>query len=396
MHTSSTNRQPEIPFVDLTAQYAEISDEIDGAIDRILRTSDFILGPDVRDFEEEFATYCGVKHAVAVDSGTSALELALRACGIQAGDEVITAANTFIATALAISNVGAIPVLVDVNPKTYCIDIAAIKRALTSRTRAIIPVHLFGHPADMDPILELARRKKLRVIEDACQAHGARYRGRRVGSFGDAAAFSFYPGKNLGAYGDGGIVVTNNGDTADAVGLLRNYGQRQKYHHLVQGFNRRLDSIQAAILRVKLRHLDQWNAARRQRAQVYRRLLANIDVGVPTPARYAEPVWHLFVIRTTRRDELRDYLSGLGISTGIHYPVPIHLQPAYEHLGYSRGSFPVTERAADQIVSLPMYAELTIPSVEYVAKMIQGFVLTASRAVAVPAAEWASPRPLTA
>lgn len=391
MDTSLTNRQPDIPFVDLTAQYAGIAEEVDEAIGRILRTTDFILGPDVRALEEEFAAYCNVEHAVAVDSGTSALELALRACGIQAGDEVITAANTFIATALAVSNVGATPVLVDVDPTTYCIDVSAIERALTPRTRAIIPVHLFGHPADMDPILDIARRHNLRVIEDACQAHGARYRGRRVGSFGDAAAFSFYPGKNLGAYGDGGIVVTTNRQTADLIGLLRNYGQKQKYHHLMQGFNRRLDSIQAAILRVKLRYLDKWNDARCERARAYQRRLADSGVEIPASATWAEPVWHLFVVRTTRRDELRDYLSGLGIVTGIHYPIPVHLQPAYQHLGYTRGRFPVTERAADEILSLPMYAELPISSVEYVAEMIRAFavrgsVTTAVAAECVPAA----------
>jgi dTDP-4-amino-4,6-dideoxygalactose transaminase len=394
MNISPIKHQPDVHFVDLTAQYADIAGEVDEAITRVLKSGEFILGQDVRAFEEEFAAYCEVEHAVAVDSGTSALELALRACDIQAGDEVITAANTFIATALAVSNVGATPVLVDVDPTTYCIDIAAIERALTRRTKAIIPVHLYGHPADMDPILDLARRQKLRVIEDACQAHGARYRGRRVGSFGDAAAFSFYPGKNLGAYGDGGIVVTNNRRTADAIGLLRNYGQRQKYHHVVQGFNRRLDSIQAAVLRVKLRHLDHWNAARRERAQAYQRLLADTGVRIPIPGRGVEPVWHLFVIRTTRRDDLRDYLSGLGIVAGIHYPIPIHLQPAYQHLGYSRGSFPVTERAAEQILSLPMYPELMISSVEYVAETLRAFVLTTSRRPTVPPAEAGASTPL--
>jgi dTDP-4-amino-4,6-dideoxygalactose transaminase len=368
--------QRNVPFVDLAAQYAGIREDVDEAVNRILQSADFILGSDVRAFEEEFAAFCGVERAVAVDSGTSALELALRACGIKAGDEVITAANTFIATALAISNVGATPVLVDVDPMTYCIDVAAIERALTSRTKAIIPVHLYGHPAEMDSILELARLRGLRVIEDACQAHGARYKGRRVGSFGDAAAFSFYPGKNLGAYGDGGMVVTNDGDVAESVTMLRNYGQKEKYHHVSLGFNRRLDTIQAAALRVKLRHLDAWNAARRDHASAYQRLLAGTGVQLPTAAEHVEPVWHLFVVRTSRRDDLRDYLTKLGIITGIHYPIPVHLQPAYSELGYQRGDFPVTEQAADEILSLPMYAELTGEAIACVAEAISTFLPT--------------------
>jgi dTDP-4-amino-4,6-dideoxygalactose transaminase len=373
---TTSNNQLNVPFVDLAAQYAAIRGDVHEAINRILQSTDFVLGSDVRTFEEEFAAFCGVERAVAVDSGTSALELALRACGIEAGDEVITAANTFIATALAISNVGATPVLVDVNPTTYCIDVAAIERALTSRTRAIIPVHLYGHPAEMDAILELARLRGLRVIEDACQAHGAKYKGRRVGSFGDAAAFSFYPGKNLGAYGDGGMVLTNDGRVAESVTMLRNYGQKEKYHHVSRGFNRRLDTIQAAALRVKLRHLDTWNAARRDHASAYLRLLSGTDVHTPTAAGHVEPVWHLFVVRAARRDDLRDYLSKLGISTGIHYPIPVHLQPAYRDLGYQRGDFPVTEQAADEILSLPMYAELTEEAIACVAAAIRTFVPT--------------------
>jgi len=373
---TATKKLPDVPFVDLAAQYAGISADVHDAINRVLQSGDFILGRDVRTFEEEFAAYCGIERAVAVDSGTSALELALRACGVAAGDEVITAANTFIATALAISNVGATPVLVDVDPATYCIDVAAIARALTSRTTAIIPVHLFGHPADMDGILALARHRGLRVIEDACQAHGARYKGARVGSFGDAAAFSFYPGKNLGAYGDGGIVVTNDRQVAESVTMLRNYGQKEKYHHVSRGFNRRLDTIQAAVLRVKLQHLDTWNAARRAHASAYQRLLSHADVQTPAAADGVEAVWHLFVIQATRRDVLRDYLADLGIVTGIHYPIPIHLQPAYADLGYQRGDFPVTEQAAGEILSLPMYPELTEEAIARVAAAIGTFVPT--------------------
>lgn len=375
---TAARNQLDVPFVDLTAQYAAIGLEIDEAIKRVLDRADFILGDDVQAFEREFAAYCGVQRAVAVDSGTSALELALRACGITAGDEVITAANTFVATALAISNVGARPVLVDVDPTTYCIDVAAVERALTARTRALIPVHLYGHPADMNPILELARHRRLRVIEDACQAHGARYKGVRVGSFGDAAAFSFYPGKNLGAYGDGGMVVTNDPAVAEAVALLRNYGQKQKYHHVLRGFNRRLDTIQAAVLRVKLRHLDGWNAARQEHARAYQRCLAGSQVNLPAALEHGEPVWHLFVIQAAHRDALREHLGRAGISTGIHYPIPIHLQPAYADLGYRRGDFPVTEQAADRILSLPMYPELTAEAITHVAASIRSFVPTTS------------------
>jgi dTDP-4-amino-4,6-dideoxygalactose transaminase len=372
--TITINRnQLSVPFVDLAAQYEGISAEVRQAIDGVLESSDFILGRDVRAFEEEFAAYCGAQHAVAVDSGTSALELALRACGVGAGDEVITAANTFIATALAISHAGARPVLVDVDPDTYALDAARVREAVGARTRAIIPVHLYGHPADMDPITAIARQHGLRIIEDACQAHGARYKGRRVGSFGDAAAFSFYPGKNLGAYGDGGMVVTNDAAIADTLRLSRDYGQKEKYHHLSRGFNRRLDSLQAAILRVKLKHLDAWNARRREHALVYRHFLAGADVQIPTPATDVEPVWHLFVICSTRRDALREYLSSLGIATGIHYPTPIHLQPAYRDLGYHAGAFPVTEAAAAQMLSLPMYPELEFASIAHVAANIRDF-----------------------
>jgi dTDP-4-amino-4,6-dideoxygalactose transaminase len=382
MTTTINRNQLSVPFVDLAAQYAEISVDVRQAINGVLESSDFILGRDVRAFEEEFAAYCGVEHAVAVDSGTSALELALRACGIGAGDEVITAANTFIATALAISHAGARPVLVDIDPETYALDVARLREAVGARTKAIIPVHLYGHPADMDPIMEIAHQHGLRIIEDACQAHGARYKGKRVGSFGDAAAFSFYPGKNLGAYGDGGMVVSNDAGIADTLRLLRDYGQREKYHHLLRGFNRRLDSVQAAILRVKLKHLDAWNASRREHARVYRHLLAGADVLIPTPAVHVEPVWHLFVICSTRRDALRDYLSNLGIVTGIHYPTPIHLQPAYRDLGYRAGAFPVTESAAAQMLSLPMYAELKFASIAHVTLNIHAFTsLDASKSI---------------
>jgi dTDP-4-amino-4,6-dideoxygalactose transaminase len=370
----STETKTQVPFVDLAAQYGAIAEEIDEAIAIVLRRADFILGQDVRLFENEFAAFCEAGYAVGVDSGTSALELALRAFGIGPGDQVITTANTFIATALAISYTGATPVLVDVDPQTYTMDISRLEGAVTDHTKAIIPVHLYGQPADMGPILEIAQRHGITVIEDACQAHGAKYKGKRVGSLGHAAAFSFYPAKNLGAYGDGGMVVTNDERVAESVRMLRDYGQREKYRHVLRGYNHRLDTLQAAVLRVKLQHLDAWNAARCQHAQLYSELLADSPLVMPTEADYAQSVYHLYVIRVERRDELRAYLHDRDISTGIHYPVPVHLQEAYRDLGYRRGSFPVTEEYADRILSLPMYAELTPGLIEYVAVSIRDFV----------------------
>src|SRR6267142_1715818 len=372
------SKQPPVPFVDLSAQYPMIATEINEAVAKVIHDTDFILGREVGLFEEEFAAYCEAKYAVGVDSGTSALELALRAYEIGPGDEVITAANTFIASALAISHAGAKPVLVDVDPYTYTIDVAGIAKAITARTKAILPVHLYGHPAHMDPIRQLAEKYGLVVIEDACQAHGARYKGKRAGSLGHAAAFSFYPGKNLGGFGDGGMVVTNDRDIAKRLEMLRNYGQKEKYHHQFRGYNRRLDTLQAAILRVKLKYLEKWNAARRWNAKLYQQSLEGSGVVTPTEAAGAESVWHLYVIRTEQRDELKDHLINRGISASIHYPIPIHLQPAYRDLGYQRGDFPVTEAHAQQILSLPMYAELTPVSVEYVAKSIVTF-LSANR-----------------
>lgn len=366
----STQRQRQIPFVDLLAQYETIADEVQRAISHVLHTTDFILGRDVALFEEEFAAYCEASYAVGVDSGTAALELALRACDVGPGDEVITVANTFIASAFAITHAGATPVLVDIDPQTSMMDVAAVERAITPRTKAIIPVHLYGHPVDMDPLLAIAARHGLAVIEDACQAHGARYKGRRVGSLGHMAAFSFYPGKNLGAYGDGGAVVTNDSWLAERVRMLRNYGQREKYHHVEIGYNRRLDTLQAAVLRVKLRHLDAWNAARRTHAQRYRELLADTPLALPAEADYAEAVYHLYVVRTRNRDELRAALHEQGVASGIHYPVPVHLQEAYQSLGYTQGCFPVTEQHAREIVSLPMYAELTQEDIGYVVSSV--------------------------
>jgi dTDP-4-amino-4,6-dideoxygalactose transaminase len=364
-------QQPvQIPFVDLAAHYAAISEEVNEATAIVLKNTDFILGQDVLHFEEEFATFCETRYAVAVDSGTSALELALRSFGIGSGDEVITTANTFIASALAISYTGATPVFVDIDPQTYALDATLLERAITPRTKAILPIHLYGHPADMDAIMAIAKQHALVVIEDACQAHGARYKGKRVGSLGHAAAFSFYPAKNLGAYGDGGAVVSNDPQVIDLLQQFRNYGQREKYHHLVRGFNRRLDTLQAAVLRVKLRYLDSWNAARRRHATLYNQLLAETGVSTPFEADDAESVWHLYVIRTTKRSELQSKLAGQGVSTGIHYPIPIHLQPAYCELGYKKGDLPVTEQYAEQILSLPMYAELDPSAIQTVSKVL--------------------------
>jgi dTDP-4-amino-4,6-dideoxygalactose transaminase len=363
-----------VPFVDLRAQHDALASELHQAIADVLERSDFILGREVSLFEEEFSAYCGARWAVGVDSGTSALELALRALGVGPGDEVITAANTFVATAAAIAYTGATPVLVDVNPQTYTIDVSLAESEISSRTRAIIPVHLYGHPADMDPLMELAERHRLAVVEDACQAHGARYKGQRVGSIGRAAAFSFYPSKNLGACGDGGMVTTNDEEVARCVRLLRDHGQNEKYNHILLGYNRRLDTIQAAVLRLKLRHLDEWNTGRQRLAVLYTRLLADTRVTTPVTADYAEPVWHLYVIRTAERDALREYLISRGISVAMHYPIPIHMQPAFSYLGYENGSFPVTEEHAGEILSLPMCPEVGEESLEYVVETIREFL----------------------
>ena len=362
-----------IPFVDLVSQYQTLQDEIVPAMENIMSKAQYILGNDVSLFEREFADYCEASYAIGVDSGTSALELALRAYGIGAGDEVITVANTFIATALAISKIGAKPVFVDITPDTYLMDVTKIEKNITPKTKAILPVHLYGHPVDMDAIMEIARENKLIVIEDACQAHGAKYKGRRTGSLGHAAAFSFYPGKNLGAYGDGGIVVSNDKRVEEFVKMYRDYGQKIKYHHCMQGYNHRLDTLQAAVLRIKLRRLDTWNQNRRRSAEIYKKFLSDSPVTLPEEESYAESVYHLFVIRTENREELKVYLQSQGISAGIHYPVPIHLQEAYRDLNYERGDFPITEEYADQILSLPMYPELTPGSAGYVAETVNTF-----------------------
>jgi dTDP-4-amino-4,6-dideoxygalactose transaminase len=369
-----------VPFVDLGAQQRALAAELEPLLRGLLERTDWVLGADVERFEDEFAAYCGAAHGIGTDCGLSAIELLLRAYGIGPGDEVVTAANTFVATVLAISHTGARPVLADVDPRTYTLDPAALGRAITPRTRAVIPVHLYGQPADMDAIGALADRHGLLVIEDACQAHGARYKRKRVGSLGHAAAFSFYPGKNLGALGDGGIAVTSDAAVAESLRELRNYGQREKYDHVVKGFNRRLDTLQAAALRVKLRRLDQWNERRRRSAALYDELLAGWGVITPWTAPYAEHVWHLYVIRCQDRDALRQQLAECEVDTGIHYPVPVHLQRAYRDLGYAPGDFPVTEACAREIVSLPMYPELGADMVLGVAKAVRESLARAAAA----------------
>ncbi len=362
-----------VPFVDLKAQHEPLKQALIDVFVQRIENADFVLGEDVSTFEQEFASYCGTKYAVGVDSGLSALELLLKAYGIGPGDEVIVPTNSFVATAAAVTLVGAQPVLVDIEQGTHNVDAAMAERAVHSRTRAIIPVHLYGTPANLDGILALANRYNLIVIADACQAHGARYHGRPVGQLGHGAAFSFYPTKNLGACGDGGIAVTDDMQVAAQLRALRNCGQTRKNVHELMPYNHRLDTLQASILRLKLKHLDEWNAARQRNARLYNEYLA--DSGVETPAMMSDAtqVWHLYVIRTDRRDELKDYLTHSGIATAIHYPVPIHLQPFYAPLGYSRGDLPVAERYSDQILSLPMYPELRPDQIEYVAQTIRDF-----------------------
>src|SRR5262245_20171550 len=357
-------------LVDLEAQQEALAPELAPRLAGMLERTDWILGDEVDAFEREFADYCESRFAIGTDSGMSALELALPAMGIGVGDALITAANTFIATALAISHTGARPVLVDVELKTHAMSPPLVERAITRRTKAIVPVHLYGHPAEMEAILGIADDHGLQVVEDACQAHGARYQGKRVGSLGHAAAFSFYPAKNLGAFGDGGAMVTGDADIADSVRMLRDYGQSAKYKHDVKGFNRRLDTMQAAVLRVKLRRLDSWNERRRSRAALYSNLLSDAPVVTPSASNGVEHVWHLYVVRAAGRDRLRQALLESGIETGIHYPVPIHQQPAYRDLGHSPGSFPVSEKLAGEILSLPMYPELDDLAVARVASSI--------------------------
>lgn len=363
-----------IPLVNLRRQYEGIKGEIREAMTRIVENSAFILGEEVKQFEDEFASFCGARYAIGVSSGTAALHLALLAAGVGEGDEVITVPYTFTATTEAISYVGARTVFVDIDPEDYNIDVSRVEEKITERTKTILPVHLYGHPVDMEPILAMADRHGLKVVEDAAQAHGAEYRGRKVGAIGTVGCFSFYPAKNLGAYGDGGMVVTNDEEIADKVRLLRDHGRRGKYEHLVKGYNYRLDALQAAILRVKLKSLSSWNENRRELAKLYNELLAGTGVITPIEREYAKHVYHLYVIRVKDREGLQKWLKSRGIATGAHYPLPLHFQKAYEHLGYKRGDFPAAEKCSQEVISLPMFPELTREEIEEVSGAIKAFL----------------------
>lgn len=357
----------QVPYFDLKQQYGALREEILAALDRACGNASFILGEEVAAFEKRFAAYCEVEHCVAMNSGTSALHLALLAAGVGPGDEVITTANTFIATAEAITYVGAAPVFVDIDRATANIDPKEIERAMTSRTRAIIPVHLYGRPANLDAILTMAEDRKIPVIEDACQAHGARYRGKRVGGFGLAAAFSFYPGKNLGAYGEAGALTTNDDRVARLARTLRDHGQTSRYYHDYVGYNYRMDGFQGAVLGVKLKYLDEWTARRIEIARRYREILGGARVLLPQDSPDSESVYHLFVVYVENRDAVRAALEARGVQTGIHYPVPVHLQKAYASLGYKAGSLPNTEWVCDRAISMPVFPEMTAQQAEFAA-----------------------------
>jgi dTDP-4-amino-4,6-dideoxygalactose transaminase len=376
-----------IPFVDLQIQYRTLKQEIDAAIGRVLENSAFILGREVEAFEEAFAEYVGARFCVGVSSGTAAIHLALAAAGIQAGDEVIVPANTFFATAEAVSNAGATPRFVDADPVSYNLDPNLIEAAITPRTRALMPVHLYGQAADLDAVFAIAARHHLPVIEDAAQAHGSLYKGRRVGALARAGCFSFYPGKNLGAYGEGGAVTTNDAEIARRVRLLRDHGSAHKYRHEIVGYNFRMEGIQGAVLGVKLPHLDHWNDLRRAHAARYDDLLKGCGLMLPQEMAYARHIFHLYVVQTEARDALQQSLQDAGVQTGIHYPVPVHLQPAYAELGYQRGDFPESERQAERVLSLPMFPELTGEQIEQVAETVRQSLEGEERAQPIAAAQ---------
>ena len=364
----------KIPFGDVKVQYNLIKEEIDDAINRVFERGWFILGEELAVFEKEFAKYCNCLYGIGVGSGTEALHLALLALSVNSGDEVITVSNTAVPTISAISLAGAIPKFVDINPETYTMDVTKVESVITKKTKAIIPVHLYGQCVDMDPILNIAKKYNLVVIEDACQAHGALYKGKKAGSIGDVGCFSFYPSKNLGAFGDGGMVITNNAYIDERLRLLRNYGQEKRYYHKIKGVNSRLDEIQAAILTVKLKYLDRWNRLRVEKSNLYKNLLKDIvSIITPIEAKYAKHVYHLFVIRCWQRDKLQEFLLKQGVSALIHYPVPVHLQESYKDLGYRCGDFPITEIYAETILSLPMYPELDYESIRYIVDKIKKY-----------------------
>jgi dTDP-4-amino-4,6-dideoxygalactose transaminase len=360
-----------VPFVDLKLLHSDITDELREAFDRVLSNSSFVLGPEVEAFERDFAAYCGVEHCVAVNTGTAALHLVLAGLDVGPGDEVITVPHTFIATAEAITAVGAKPVFVDIDPISFCMDPAQIESRITDRTKAIIPVHLYGQTADMDPILAVAARYGIPVIEDACQAHGAEYKGSKAGSLALAGCFSFYPGKNLGACGEGGAVTTNDPDLAKRLRMWRDHGSSKKYEHEFAGHNMRMEGIQGAVLAVKLRHLDRWNDQRREAAKHYALALADTQIVVPQEMSYGRHVYHLYVVQSEDRDGIRQQLTNAGVESGLHYPIPLHLQRAYRHLGYAVGDFPVTEGLKDRIISLPIYPGITTEAVTHVAAELQ-------------------------
>jgi dTDP-4-amino-4,6-dideoxygalactose transaminase len=362
-----------VPFVDLKQQYLSIKEEVLASVAGVFESTQFVLGKEVAAFEEEFASYSGARYGVAVNSGTSALHLALLAAGVGPGDEVITVPFTFVATTAAVWYTGAKPVFVDVDPESYCMDPTWIEEAITPRTKAILPVHLYGQAADMDAISAIARRHGLPVIEDAAQAHGAEYRGRRCGSIGEMGCFSFYPGKNLGAYGEGGMVTTNNPELARQIRILRDWGAEKKYHHVLKGFNYRMEGVQGAILRVKLRYLEKWTEARRTNAGLYSRALADSGLHLPKEAPGNRHVYHVFGVMTPHRRELMEALDVQGVQTGIHYPVPVHLLPAYSDLNYHAGDFPIAERLASEELSLPMFPELTESQIDAVASAIEEY-----------------------
>lgn len=358
----------KVDVFSLKKQYEDIKDEIKGPMEKVMLSGGFILGDDVKLFEQEFAGYCGVKYGVGLNSGTDSLFIGCLACGIGEGDEVITMPYTYIATALGISMTGARPVFVDIDKKTYNIDPSKIEKAITKKTKAILPVHLYGHPADMDPIMEIAKKHKLKVIEDCAQAHGALYKNKKVGSFGDASCFSFYPTKNLGAFGDGGMMLTNSQEIKERALLFRDYGRRGRYEHVLKGYNSRLDTLQAAILRVKLRHLDRWDDARRSNAELYTKLFKEkkTDIVLPYEASYARHVYHLYAVRVKNRKSIMEGLAEKGVRTLIHYPIPIHMQEAYKDLGYKKRDFPISEKHCEEILTLPMYPELPKEDIKYV------------------------------
>lgn len=371
--TIQAEKNGAVAYLDLPAQMRGLRKEIDAAIARTLDQCSFCLGPDVAQFEKEFARFCGVEHCIGFNSGTSALHIGLMLLGVGRGDEVITTPSTFVATSWAISYVGAKPVYVDIDDATFNLDPGLVERAITPRTKALMPVHLYGHPADLDPLLSICRKHNLPLVEDSAQAHGATYKGKMVGAFGAVSGFSFYPGKNLGAYGEGGALVTNNAAFAARARSLREHGSTQRYYHDEIGFNYRMEGIQGAVLGVKLKHLDSWTRERRRVAKRYQELLAATPLQLPGEAPYAQSAWHLYVVRHPRRDELKKHLEANHIGCALHYPLPLHLQKAYAHLGYKPGDFPVAEKAARECLSLPIYPELPDAQIQRVAQVIKEF-----------------------